>query len=78
MENSFIIDENKKCFLNGQELTNVTNVDIKNINALDITEVVITVAVKSIDVKYKGLVKWILLQNLPNPAIRFWNGSPYK
>lgn len=56
-ENSFIIDENKKCFLNGQELTNVTNVDIKNINALDITEVVITVAVKSIDVKYKGLVK---------------------
>ncbi|WP_455258996.1 hypothetical protein [Ruminococcus sp.] len=57
MENSFIIDENKKCFLNGQELTNVTNVDIKNINALDITEVVITVAVKSIDVKYKGLVK---------------------
>lgn len=56
MENSFIIDENKKCFLNGQELTNVTNVDIKNINALDITEVVITVAVKSIDVKYKGLV----------------------
>lgn len=57
MENSFIIDENKRCFLNGQELTNVTNVDIKNINALDITEVVITVAVKSIDVKYKGLVK---------------------
>lgn len=57
MENSFIIDENKKCFLNGQELTNVINVDIKNINALDITEVVITVAVKSIDVKYKGLVK---------------------
>lgn len=57
MENSFIIDENKKCFLNGQELTNVINVDIKNINALDRTEVVITVAVKSIDVKYKGLVK---------------------
>lgn len=57
MENSFIIDENKKCFLNGQELTNVINVDIKNINALDITEVVITVAVKSIDVKHKGLVK---------------------
>ena len=57
MENSFIIDENKRCFLNGQELTNVTNVDIKNINALDITEVVITVAVKNIDVKYKSLVK---------------------
>lgn len=57
MESSFVIDENKRCFLNGQELTTVTNVDIKNINALDTTEVVLTVAVKNIDVKYKSLVK---------------------
>lgn len=57
MESSFVIDENKRCFLNGQELTTVTNVDIKNINALDTTEVVLTVAVKNIDVKYRSLVK---------------------
>lgn len=55
MENSFIIDENKRCFLNGQELKNVVNVDIKNINAIETTEVVITAVVKSIDVKYRGI-----------------------
>lgn len=57
MESSFVIDENKRCFLNGQELTNVTNVDINNINAIDTTEIVITVAVKRIDVKYTVRLK---------------------
>lgn len=50
---SFVIDENKHCFLNGQELRNVINVDIKNINATEMTEVVLTVLVKSVDVKYR-------------------------
>lgn len=53
MEHTFVIDENKRCYLNGQELKNVLNVDIKNINAVESTEVVITVDVKSVDVKYK-------------------------
>ena len=52
MKDSFVIDENKKCFLNGQELKNVTSVDIKNINATQRTEITITVDVSSIDVKY--------------------------
>lgn len=54
MENSFVIDENKRCYLNGQELNKVVNVDIKNINAIKSTEVTITVDVDSIDVKYKA------------------------
>lgn len=53
MDTSFVIDENKHCFLNGQELRNVINADIKNINATEMTEVVLTVLVKSVDVKYK-------------------------
>lgn len=55
MKNSFVIDENKNCFLNGQKLENVLNVDIKNINAIETPEVTITVAVKSVDVKYKSI-----------------------
>lgn len=53
VENSFVIDENKRCFLNGQELKNVVNVDIKNINAIETTEVVITIDVRSVDIRYK-------------------------
>ena len=54
MENSFVIDENKKCFLNGQEIKNVINVDIKSINATTTTEVILTIDVNSVDVKYKS------------------------
>lgn len=53
LNTSFVIDENNHCFLNGQELRNVINADIKNINATEMTEVVLTVLVKSVDVKYK-------------------------
>lgn len=55
METTFVIDESKNCFLNGQKLKNVVNVDIKNINAIETTEVVITVTVKSVDVKYRSI-----------------------
>lgn len=54
MKNSFVIDENKKCFLNGQEIKNVINVDIKSINATTTTEVILTIDVNSVDVKYKS------------------------
>ncbi len=54
MENSFVIDESKKCFLNGQEIKNVINVDIKSINATTTTEVILTIDVNSVDVKYKS------------------------
>ncbi len=57
MESTFVIDENKKCFLNGQELNNVINVDINNISATTKTEVVITVGVNSVDIKYKSRIK---------------------
>ncbi len=54
MKNSFVIDESKKCFLNGQEIKNVINVDIKSINATTTTEVILTIDVNSVDVKYKS------------------------
>lgn len=52
----FEIDDSKRCFLNGVEIKNVLNVDIRNINPTESAEVVLTVAVDEIDVKYKGLL----------------------
>ncbi len=57
MEHNFIIDENRKCYINGQEIENVFNVDIKNISATGTITVILTVDVDSVDVKYKGLFK---------------------
>lgn len=55
MINSFTIDENKQCYLNGQEIKNVLNIDIQNINATEFTEVVLTILVDSVNVKYKKI-----------------------
>lgn len=57
MEHNFIIDENRKCYINGQEIENVFNVDIKNISATGIITVLLTVDVDSVDVKYKSPFK---------------------
>lgn len=57
MGNSFLIDNQKKCYLNGQELKDVLNVDLKNINAMNDMEVTITLHVDNIDVKFKGIFR---------------------
>ena len=57
MKDSFVIDENQRCFLNGVAIDNVLKVDIKNINPIEKAEVVLTVSVDEIDIKHKGLFK---------------------